>query len=384
MNSIEILRRLVAFETVSRTPNIELIDFVANLLREAGIEPTIDHAEHGSNANLYATIGPDSAGGVMLSGHTDVVPITGQDWHYPPFTLTEANGRLYGRGTADMKGFVACAIRAMCSAAKQRLKIPLHLALSYDEEVGCVGVRSLLHKLEDLPHKPRYAIIGEPTNLGVAIGHKGKCALHVEFVGRSVHSALAPTGTNAIYLASEFIEAVKALQAELKQTGRRDHAYDIPYSTVHVGILNGGTALNIVPASATIDFEIRHVAEDAPQALIERLHEAAQNIVTRSRNNGSEADVHFEVVNQYPGLDTPEDADIVDFLTSLTGANTTHKVAFGTEAGLFSGDLGIESVVCGPGSMDQGHKPDEFVTVEQMNRCDALLESLTHALRTGL
>lgn len=376
IRSLDILERLVAFETVSRTPNIALIDHARGLLEAAGIACTLVESEDGTNANLFASTGPAGAGGVMLSGHTDVVPVAGQDWTVDPFRLTARDDKLFGRGTADMKGFVACAIRAMVLAAERSLTTPLHLALSYDEEIGCIGVRRLLDLLEDAP-RPAFCIVGEPTELAVATGHKGKLAARAVCTGREAHSALAPQGVNAIHLAAEFVGALRAIQDDLAQTGTRDGDYDVPYSTVHTGILSGGTALNIVPNRATVDFEIRHLKADDPDDLLARVEAAAEEIAIAYP---ADCGIAIEVLNRYPGLDTAPDAEVVSFVKSLIGANATRKVAFGTEGGLFDGRLSVPTVVCGPGSMDQGHKPDEFVTRAQLEACDRMLEALLDRL----
>lgn len=376
IRSLDILERLVAFETVSRTPNIALIDHARGLLEAAGIGCTLVENEDGTNANLFASTGPAGAGGVMLSGHTDVVPVAGQDWTVDPFRLTARDDKLFGRGTADMKGFVACAIRAMVLAAERSLTTPLHLALSYDEEIGCIGVRRLLDLLEDAP-RPAFCIVGEPTELAVATGHKGKLAARAVCTGREAHSALAPQGVNAIHLAAEFVGALRAIQDDLAQTGTRDGDYDVPYSTVHTGILSGGTALNIVPNRATVDFEIRHLKADDPDDLLARVEAAAEEIAIAYP---ADCGIAIEVLNRYPGLDTAPDAEVVSFVKSLIGANATRKVAFGTEGGLFDGRLSVPTVVCGPGSMDQGHKPDEFVTRAQLEACDRMLEALLDRL----
>lgn len=375
--SVEILEKLIAFDTVSRTPNRSLIDYVRGLLDQAGIESILVEDDASHCANLYATVGGSDSGGVMLSGHTDVVPVTGQAWTVDPFKMTQRDGKLYGRGTTDMKGFVACAIRAAIDAANRPLATPLHLALSYDEEIGCVGVRRLLDMLDAAPVKPAMCIVGEPTELVVANGHKGKTAARATCTGLSVHSALAPTGVNAIQIGAAFIEMLRRVQEGIAASAAKDDAYDIPYTTVHAGIIAGGTALNIVPNECRIDFEIRNIQSDDPAAILRRIEEEAQTI---AQNFGEGAGISIDVVNSYPGLDTPLDADIIRFVQSLTGANSTTKIAFGTEAGLFSNRLGIPTVVCGPGSMAQGHKPDEFITVDQMAKCDRMLNALVERL----
>ncbi len=381
MNTQDILARLIAFPTVSRDPNAALIDYVTDLLRPTGARITrIDNAD-GTKANLYASLGP-AEGGVMLSGHTDVVPVEGQAWTRPPFEMTQDSGKLYGRGTTDMKGFCASAIAAFLNAADKNLKTPLHLALSYDEEIGCIGVRSLVEMLANAPQKPDFAIIGEPTSMAVATGHKGKIALKATCKGAEGHSALAPLALNALHLAMEFGQVIRDKQAEIAQTGLRDGDYDVPYTTLHIGKITGGVALNIVPNHAELDFEIRNLAEDDPHAILQTLRDKAAEIVAKTGR--SEASIEISESFSYPGLGTAPNTEIVTLMKSLTGANNTIKVAFGTEAGLFSSQAGIPSIVCGPGSMMQGHKPDEFVSIDQLDRCDAMLQALTDRLATGL
>lgn len=383
MKTRDILARLLAFDTVSANPNRALMDFVQGLLAEAGVESRLIPDETGGKANLYASIGPAGQGGVMLSGHTDVVPVTGQAWTHPPFALTEADGRWYGRGAADMKGFVAAAIAAVIGAARRPLKVPLHLALSYDEEIGCMGVRSLVTMLEGAPVRPRFCIVGEPTLMQVATGHKGKVALRATCIGREGHSALAPMALNALHLAADFVNAVRALQARVAKAGLRDGDYDVPYSTLHVGKLNGGVQVNIVPNNAVVDFEIRSLAGEDVEGLIADLRGAAEAIVAPLRDEFPEAEIRVERLWDYPGLGTAPDAAVVQFVKALTGANGTMKVAFGTEGGLFDARLGIPTVICGPGSMAQGHKPDEYVSLEQMDRCEAMLAALVARCEAG-
>lgn len=377
MTTRDLLETLISFDTVSRNPNRELMDFVRTWLGEYGIESLLVPNEDGSKANLYATVpGVAEDGGIMLSGHTDVVPIDGQHWTVPAFTLTEQDGRYYGRGTADMKGFVACAMTAMAKASSQPLQVPLHLALSYDEEIGCVGVRSLVEHLSNQTIQPRLCLVGEPTELSVAIRHKGKRGIQATFTGREGHSALAPQNLNAIHLACDFIAHLRSVQEQLAAPyAGHDHS-KVPYTTVHAGLINGGTALNIVPNRCTVAFEIRNVAEDDPDELLESIQAHARELVAREQQRIPEAAVSFDLFNEYPGLATPEDSWAVEFVKSLTGANGCTEVAFGTEAGMFSSRLDIPSVVCGPGSMSQGHKPDEFISIDQMQQCENMLERL--------
>jgi acetylornithine deacetylase len=384
MQTADILARLIGFDTTSSKPNRALMDWVQDLLGGAGIAAQIIPDASGGKANLYATIGPQDRPGVMLSGHTDVVPVDGQVWTRPPFVLTESEGRYYGRGATDMKGFVASALAAALMAARRPLATPLHLALSYDEEVGCLGVVSLIDMLAHAPHLPAMCIVGEPTGMQVATGHKGKIALRAACTGREGHSALAPMALNALHLGADFLGALRRLQDEVAASGLRDGDYDVPYTTLHVGKMQGGVQVNIVPNLCTLDFEIRNLAGDDPQALIDRLRLEADRITAPLKAAFPEAAITIDRLWDYPGLGTPSSAPVVQFVKSLTGANGTMKVAFGTEGGLFSSRLGIPTVICGPGSMAQGHKPDEWVSVGQIARCDAMLAALLDRLEAGL
>lgn len=379
-----ILADLIAFPTVSRDPNRALIDYCADRLDQAGVVCQIIEDQTGGKANLYATIGPEDQSGVMLSGHTDVVPVDGQDWTKPPFQAVEDQGRIYGRGTADMKGFVASALAAGLEAAKMPLKTPLHLAFSYDEEIGCVGVRSMIEMLDQAPVKPLMCIVGEPTHMAIATGHKGKTAIEANCIGAEAHSALAPQAVNAIHLACDLIAEIRKLQDDIAAHGTRDDAYEIPYTTLHAGIIHAGVALNIVPNHAQVKFEIRNLAEDDPDQILARLKEAITPIIAVAQAKAPQADIAFDITNTYPGLETDLNAEVVDLVSSLTGSNARIKVAFGTEGGLFARDLGIPTVVCGPGSMDQGHRPDEYVSLEQLAACDTMLAALNQRLVAGL
>ena len=384
IDTIEILNNLISYPTVSRDANINLIDYIAELISCDNVKPVIIKNKEKSKANLFASIGPKNNEGVMLSGHTDVVPIDGQDWTKPPFECTYENGLYYGRGTADMKGFVACAVNAFIKAKQLKLTNPLYLALSYDEEIGCLGVRSLIDMMEDLKYKPSMCIVGEPTSMSIATGHKGKTALRAECIGVEAHSALAPTGTNAIHLACDLINEIRIMQKEISEKGYKDNDYDIAYTTLHVGKINGGIVLNIVPNHTSVDFEIRNLVQDDPSIIIEKLKVKIALIIKAARKTAPSADIKITIANEYPGLNTDINSEIVSFISSLTGSNNTIKVAFGTEGGLFSSKLSIPTIVCGPGSMNQGHKPDEFVSEEQLINCDRMLETLIHRLQKGI
>lgn len=385
MLTLDILHRLIAFPTVSRKPNLDLIDYVTTLLDQAGITWELAKSPDGRRANIFATVGPTDRAGVILSGHTDVVPAEGQAWTRDPFRLSVDGGRLYGRGTADMKGFVASAIAAALRAARRPLAMPLHLALSYDEEIGCVGVRGLIEALRTRPIRPAFCIVGEPTTMRIASGHKGKLALRACCQGRVGHSALAPMALNALHLGADFLGVLRAEQAYLVADGARDDAYDIPYSTVHAGIMRGGRALNIVPDSCEIDFEIRNLACDDPHQILRRIAAGAEAISESLRHDFPEVAILIEEMNAYPGLDTPPGAEVIALLRRIGRSDeSTCKVAFGTEAGLFNDILGIPSAICGPGAMAQGHKADEYIEEGQLAACDRMMDQLVGLLASGL
>lgn len=378
--SISYLERLVAFPTVSRDSNLDLIGYVRAELASFGVASELVPSADGRKANLFATIGPKESAGIVLSGHTDVVPCEGQAWSSDPFTLRRADGRLYGRGTADMKGFIACCLAIAHEAARRALSVPLHFAFSYDEEVGCVGVRRLLVMMQGLPVRPRFCIIGEPTLMQVATAHKGKASWRATAHGLEAHSALAPLGVNAIHLATELVGRIRALQQEVEALGARDDDYDVPYTTLHVGRIAGGQTTNIVPNRAVIEFEIRHLPQDDPGKFMGRIEAAAEEIAHGARARFVGTRYEFEPLISYPALDTAPDSEVVSFVKSLTGANTTSKISFGTEGGLFEQRLGVPTVVCGPGSIAVAHKPDEYVETRQLEACDAFLARLVGRL----
>jgi acetylornithine deacetylase len=379
MNSVQILDRLIGFPTVSRDSNLALIEYAREFLAALGVETRLYMDSSGRKANLYASIGPSDRGGVLLSGHSDVVPVDGQQWASNPFRLQERGARLFARGAADMKGFLACALRAAERATARPLWLPLQLAFSYDEEVGCLGVRSLIDDMADWTHRPRFCIVGEPTQLRIAIGHKGKTALKATCHGRAAHSAAPAHGVNAIHMASELIDRIRRRQQAIETSGMRDPDYDVPYTTLHVGVIHGGNALNIVPARCEIELEIRNLPADDPAALVMALRGDADAVADSMRGD-ADTRIDLELIHDYPGLETPAHSEVVELAAALTGNRECIKVAFGSEGGLFSDRLGIPTVVCGPGSIDQAHKADEFVAIDQLQRCDAMLDALLDRL----
>lgn len=376
ITSRTLLERLVEFDTTSRESNLALIDFVWRYLTDLGISCELIHNAGRSKANLYARLGPAGSGGVLLSGHSDVVPVDGQNWSVPPFALSERDGKLYGRGTADMKGFIACMLAAVPHFLAQPLAQPLHLAISYDEEVGCLGVRTLLDVLASRPEKPDLCLIGEPTELQPVLGHKGKLAVRCEVQGAACHSAYAPQGVNAIQYAAKLIHRLTAIGEVFAAPERQDTRFDPPFTTVQTGLIQGGRALNIVPAECTFDFEVRTLPQDDAQQVAEELeHYAQRELLPQMRAVNSDTEIRFYPLSSYPGLYTAAQSAAAQLLAHLTGSEAFSTVAFGTEGGLFH-QAGIPSVICGPGSMAQGHKPDEFITIEQLDACDAMLRRL--------
>ncbi len=378
LTALEILDRIVAFPSVSSRSNRDIADWIATYLRDLGFAVVEVPNADGQKTGLFARVGPSGDGGLLLSAHMDVVPAEGQTWTRDPFRLTRDGARLYGRGTTDMKGFLAAALSAAADAAHGALARPFLLSLSYDEELGCLGIRDMIGQLPAALGRPAFCIVGEPTGMAIATGHKGKLALRADCRGQAGHSAMAPNYLNALHLAADMVGRVRAEQARLTSEGARDASYDIPYSTLHVGRLSGGIALNIVPDRAILDFELRHLAADEPGAIVERLRQAAAALVAQAGHPA--AGVEVEVLNAYPGLDTPLDAAAVQAARSAlpTGTGLT-KVAYGTEAGFFAG-RGISTVVCGPGNMAQGHQPDEYLAESQLAACAAMLTRLVSGL----
>lgn len=377
--TLDLLSRLVQFPTVSASSNLDLIRFIETYLSDRGFACLIVHDDTGAKAGILARLGPAEPGGIMLSGHTDVVPVTGQPWTRDPFRASRADGRIYGRGTTDMKGFLAAMLAAADRAAGLALQQPLKLAFSWDEEIGCVGIPILLRDLESSIGKPSLCIVGEPTSMRIAAGHKGKVALRATCRGTSGHSAMAPNYLNAIHLAAEFVGRLRALQDELRQHGAREEGYDFPYATVHVGRIDGGTALNIVPDDCAIDLEIRYPSAQSVEAIRADVEAAARAIADRWREAFPSAAIELETLTRYPGLGVAESDPAVALLRRFAPGAELIKVGFGTEAGCFV-EAGVPTLVCGPGSMDQGHTPDEFIELSELAACNAMCDRVLRHL----
>jgi len=376
MNSLEILEQLVAFPSVSRDPNWPLIQYVRDFLAARGIEVKLYPDESGAKANLFASLGPADRPGVLLSGHTDVVPVEGQAWSTDPFRLHERAGRLYARGSADMKGFIACALACLDRAVSRGLTVPLQLALSYDEELGCLGVHSLIKDMASWTYRPRFCIVGEPTLLRACIGHKGKRSFKAVCHGQAAHSSTPARGINAVYMACDLVGKLRQRQEMIAAGGLRDASYEVPYTTLHAGVIHGGTVNNIVPPHCEVELELRNVPADDSAAIEKGLREDALAVANTTAGASGTGRIDLTVAFEYPALDVAPDADVVELAATLTGHRERIKVGFGSEAGLFERDAGVPSVVCGPGSIDQAHRPDEYIERDQMERCDATLDAL--------
>lgn len=372
-----ILADLVAFPTVSRDSNLALINYCAEYLRSHGVTADIIGNAQGDKASLHAVVGPPDAPGVILSGHTDVVPVDGQDWSHDPFDLICRDGRLYGRGTADMKGFLAAVLALVPTAAKRSLARPIHLAFSHDEELGCLGVRPMIERLKALIPAPILCIVGEPTRMQVATSHKGKTAALCRCTGVEAHSALAASGVNAIYLANDMIGTIRRLQEEVAQgSSPAEPGEDLPYTTLHVGRIAGGTALNIVPGQCRFEFEIRNLPRDRPELLFDRLTTEAKSIADTYRARFPTTNIEIDIANSYPALDIAPTHEAVRYVHSLGDTSSTTAVSFGTEAGLYQQMLDAPTIVCGPGDMAQGHKRDEYIEEAQLAKCCRFLDRL--------
>ena len=374
--ALALLGRLVAHPTVSADSNLEMIATLAHLLEDAGARTEVLLDETGAKANLFATLGPDRDGGLVLSGHTDVVPAVDADWTSDPFAMRADDGRLYGRGTCDMKGFIACAVAAAPDLADAARDRPVHFAFTHDEEVGCVGARALCDTLAARDVRPALALIGEPTEMRVIDGHKGCCEYTTRFHGLSGHGSDPAAGVNAVEYAARYVARLLELREVLKDRAPDPPKFDPPWTTINVGGITGGTGHNVIAGHAQVDWEMRPVRA-ADQAFVKddlaRL--CADVLLPAMRAVHPDAAIDTEVIGEVVGLVPMEDNAARDLLCALTGCGDTGTVAFGTEAGLFQ-ELGMSAVVCGPGSIAQAHKPDEYVEVAELSRCLDLLAAL--------
>lgn len=374
---IALLARLVAFDSTSRNSDLDLIDWLEGYFGQFGLAGTRTFDPTARKANLWITVGPADVPGYVLSGHVDVVPVDGQVWATDPFALTREGDRLYGRGTTDMKGFLAACLAKVPDMVAAPLVRPIHFCFSHDEEVGCIGVRYALAEIDRLaPVRPLAAFIGEPTGMQVIVAHKSKYNYRVTVRGRACHSSRAPEGVNAIDYAARLIVKVREIADRLVRDGARDLLYDVPHSTAHTGLVSGGTALNIVPDTCSFVFEFRMLPTESHAPLEAEIRALASDLETEMRRIAPEAGIEIDLYNGTPGFESAPDGAAARLAMRLAGRNDHAKVAYGTEAGLFASMAGIESVVVGPGSIAQAHGPDEYIEIGQMDACAAFLERL--------
>ena len=375
----KILAKLISFDTTSRLSNLALIEYIQQYLNSFNIKSTLVFNTAKNKANLYASIGPDKEGGIVLSGHTDVVPVDGQEWNSDPFLMTENDGLLFGRGTSDMKGFIAVVLAMIPSLVSMPLKRPVHLSFTYDEEVGCIGVHSLVHSLQKHIKKPAFAVIGEPTEMRIIHAHKGIHSYCTTITGHEAHSSAVHKGVNAVAIAAELIAFLNRKQKECMVKQASDPVasqFDPPYSTIHVGTIQGGTARNIIPKHCTFFWEIRSVPNDHPEEIFEEFSALCQSFIPDMQKISSKAGISTESLAVVPGLQKNQDSAIENVLLAISGQNRTETVSFGTEAGIFQQEGGIPAIVCGPGSIMQAHKPNEFIEIFQLERAISFFSQL--------
>jgi acetylornithine deacetylase len=371
-----LLDDLIGFPTISSDSNLALIDFAAERLGDLGARLDVTRDESGAKANLFATIGPDVDGGVVLSGHTDVVPVEGQPWTSDPFQAEDNGETIVGRGACDMKGFIAAALAMAPRFAEQPLTRPLHLAFTHDEEVGCLGAGRMLEAFVETGRRPKVCIIGEPTEMRIIEGHKGGHEYTTAFTGLEGHASLPDQGVNAVEYAARFISKLLETQEALKSRAPAGSRFDPPYSTLQTGVIHGGIARNVIPRHCSLEWEMRPISRiDADYAMDSIRRYAREELLPRMRAVSPEASIVTHVIGEIPGLEPMTDSEAVALAKALTGENACEVVSFGTEAGLFQA-VGIDTVVCGPGSIEQAHRPDEFVSLDQLNQCLAMIERL--------
>lgn len=371
-----ILADLIAFRTVSVDSNLALIAHVREMLEGLGARVIIDLDPTGTKGNLFATLGPEGDGGIVLSGHSDVVPVEGQDWTSDPFALVEREGRLYGRGTCDMKGFIACCLAIAPEFAGRELRRPLHFAFTYDEEIGCFGARALVQELEKQNIRPAVAIIGEPTSMRIIEAHKGCFEYTTEFRGLEGHGSAPEKGVNAVEYAVRYVSRLMELAEKLKARAPATNRFSPPWTTVNIGSVKGGVAHNVIASQCAVEWEFRPVQTSDADFVKADINEYVDTVLRPAMKAvDSNADIVTHTIGEVQGLEPVSESEARDIVFELTGRNEAEAVAFGTEAGIFQ-STGISSVICGPGSIEQAHKADEYVSLEQMQACLDMLEKL--------
>ncbi|MGI4778279.1 MAG: acetylornithine deacetylase [Janthinobacterium lividum] len=380
--ALPLIEKWISFASVSRDSNLPIIEWTRELLASHGIGSHLTCDETGRKANLWATLpaanGETHVGGIVLSGHTDVVPVDGQPWDTDPFVATVVGDKLHGRGVADMKGYGATALMMVPELLRRKLKRPVHLAFSYDEEVGCIGVRELIAKMVDDGYRPAGCIVGEPTGMQVVIAHKGKHAYRTSVRGHEAHSSLTPSGVNAVEVACEFVANLKTMARRLAADGPFDAAFDVPFTTIHTGVIAGGTALNIIPRHCDVTWEIRHHHMDSPVALFNEAKAFADGLLPAMQAVAPDTGITHRLNSVLPGFATDAQSEIAQLCfrcAEVDGAGAAVKVSFGTEAALFH-QVGVPTIVCGPGHIAQAHQPNEWVTLEQLAWCERFMRRL--------
>jgi acetylornithine deacetylase len=377
------VERLIAFRTVSRDSNLGLIEWARDYLAGLGARTRLTYDASGKKANLFATLGDSEKPGLILSGHTDVVPVDGQSWDTDPFQVVERDGKLYARGSADMKGFIGVALshapRFVEALQAGRLQAPLHYALSYDEEVGCIGVRGLIRDLEEHGIRPAGCVVGEPTSMQPIVAHKGMNRFRCTVRGREAHSSYVTHGVNAIEYAAKLVVHVREIADRLAEFEKRDYGFTVPYTTLSTGLIRGGIASNVIPRECEFQFDMRTLPEASADALHQEIRAKADALSQEMRNIDPQAGIELEWVSQTIGLDSSESEAIVQWAMRLARAERTGKVSYGTEAGLFQ-RMGVPTVILGPGDIAEAHRPNEFVALEQLAKCEGFI---TRILATG-
>lgn len=378
--TVEMIETLVGFDTTSRNSNLEIIEFIEAYLGELGVRSELVYDRDRRKANLFASLGQEDRGGIVLSGHTDVVPVDGQSWDSDPYQVVNKDGRLYGRGTSDMKSFIGVCLAYAPKLLESNLEVPIHFAFSYDEEIGCIGVRGLLDELAHRSITPTACIVGEPTKMQVARAHKGQFRQRCLVKGLESHSGLPHRGVNAVEAAAEVVAYLKCMARRFRDQGPFDEAYDPPFTTVHTGTIHGGTALNIVPKECEFEFEFRYLPQEDPRILAKKVREfAEQNLLPEMQAVFPEAGFTWEELAEILSLDGADDTEIAGLAKTLAGVQEAGKISFGTEAGLYA-RAGIPTVVCGPGNIEQAHKPNEYISLSQVAHCETFIEKLVAEL----
>jgi acetylornithine deacetylase len=384
--ALDLIRTWIAFDTTSRESNLALIDWTRAYLERHGASTALTFDDNRRKANLFATLpatdGNATKGGLVLSGHTDVVPVDGQPWDTPPFEATLVGDRLYGRGVADMKSFSATALMMVPEFVRRGLAKPLHFAFSYDEEVGCIGVRRLIADVLARGWTPTGCIVGEPTGMELVVAHKGKMSWRCRVRGREAHSSLTPQGVNAVQIACDIVAHIGERARAFRNGAYQDEAYDVPYSTAHVGVIRGGTAVNIVPRDCSFEFEIRHLPLDDPDAFFAGVKRHAESLLPAMRAVDPATYIEFDHLSTLPGFDTRDGSAIAELARHCNDGHAVGKVSFGSEAALFH-NANIPAVLCGPGHIAQAHQPNEWVSLEQLARCEAFMRRLADRLCVG-